>query len=242
MEDEKLILEGKEKEIEEPEVLNSISAEQTEEERALFDPTASIEPAVTSTEEKKEPEIVEENGSFETSIKTFTQEDVDKLVGDTRIKTREKTFRYVYDRYGVKSEEEMDALVANAQRYDTQKDMYESDKHAWETERSETEGKLADMSEQIALMQSGVDADRYEDVKLILKGKGLDVTLENIEAQLESHPEWKKTEEVKPEVEEKPEEKATVKTRITALGNEPKPAAPASEEEQAEKIFRMKFH
>ena len=230
--------------------------EKTDEEIVSESPemTETSDPAVTSAEENEaeagavyteesqpeETELVEENGAIDTSIKTFTQDDVDKLVGDTRVKTREKTFNYIYGRYGVKNEEELDALVANAQRYDTQKEMYDADKASWETERSETDKKLTDMSETIALMQSGVDADRYEDVKLILKGKGLDVSLENIASELETHPEWKKAEEVK-EPEPEPEKPAPV-TRIKALGNEQKPAPQMSEEEEAEKLFKLKFH
>lgn len=237
MDDEKLLMEG-----------NEIKEEVEEKE-----PTTPAEPDGTSPEEpvqtepeivEPEPEILEENGVTETSIKTFTQDDVDKLVGDTRIKTREKTFRYIYDRYGVKDEDELDSLVANAQRYDTQKEMYESDKASWEAEKEENTKKLGEMSETIALMQSGVDKDRYEDVKLILKGKGMPITLENIEAEMETHPEWKKV-----EVEDEKEQTKsvaptvpTVSTRITRLGNEPKPVPQESEEEQAEKLFKMKFH
>lgn len=193
--------------------------------------------------------IVEEDGAVETSIKTFTQDDVDKLVGDTRVKTREKTFNYIYNRYGVKNEEEMDALVANAQRYDTLKEQSDADRSAWETEKSERDGRLTEMSEEIALMKSGVDAERYEDVKLILKGKGLEVNMDNIQSELATHPEWiskKEEEEVpNPETEkaETPKDAIpTVTTRIKALGNEPKPASVVSEEEQAEKLFKMKFH
>jgi len=198
------------------------------------------EPADAVPEESvpAQPEIVEENGSFDTSIKTFTQDDVDKLVGDTRVKTREKTFRYIYDRYGVKNEDELDSLVANAQRYDTQKEMYESEKANWETEKSDNDKRLSEMSEQIALMQSQIDPERYEDAKLILKGKGLEVSLENINSELATHPEWKKEEPVAPApapVPEKPQ------MRIKALGNEQKPAPELSEEEEAQKLFKLKW-
>ena len=221
----------------------------TDEQPCEHEPEAACEPEVQAEEatasdpvydepETKEPEtpIVEEDGAFETSIKTFTQDDVDKLVGDTRVKTREKTFRYIYDRYGVKSEEELDSLVANAQRYDTQKDMYDADKKSWEAEKSENDKRLSEMSEQIALMQSGIDPERYEDAKLILKGKGLEVSLENINAEMETHPEWKKAEAPAPAPEEP---KPTM--RIKALGNEQKPAPELSEEEQAQKLFKLKW-
>ena len=215
------------------------------------EPTVPADPAETSTEgtdetvsdtvveepaqEAGEPPIIEEDGAIETSIKTFTQDDVDKLVGETRVKTREKTFNYIYNRYGVKNEEELDSLVANAQRYDTLKEETDSERAGWETERSERDGKLNSMSEEIALMKSGVDSNRYEDVKLILKGKGLDVTAENIEAELATHPEWiSKEEEVvtpAPIASEEVAPTPKVMTRIKALGNEPKPAPSVSEDE-----------
>ena len=187
-----------------------------------------------------EPEIVEENGAMETSIKTFTQDEVNKIVGDTRMRTREKTMAAVYGRYGCKNEEELDQLVSNAQRFETQKEEYEADKSAWETERSDAEKRLGEMSEEIALMKSGIKPEKYEDAKLIIKGKGLEVTTETIAKELESHPEWNKEEPKKEETPEmvKPEET----TRIKTLGNEPKPAAPESELEQAQKLFKMNFH
>ena len=260
MDDEKLLMEGEKKE---------------EGENPL---TAPTDPTVTSTEEEvatdtigdngvagievsvgenpiQETPIIEENGATETSYKTFTQDDVDKLVGETRVKTREKTFNYIYNRYGVKNEEELDSLVANAQRYDTLKEDSDMARKEWETERNERDGKLTELSEEIALMKSGVDADRYEDVKLILRGKGMDVTAENIEAELATHPEWisKGTNEesvetpspvapVENTVDGEQPQPVTTTTRIKTLGNEPKPAPAMSEEEEAEKLFKMKFH
>lgn len=223
---------------ENPEIENEIVNE-----NEIVDETESVNDSsetdsVSENPVSSENDLIEENGAVDTSIKTFTQEDVDKLVGDTRVRTREKTFRYIYDRYGVKNEEELDGLIANAQRYDTQKEMYESDKANWETEKSESDKRLNDMSEQIALMQSEISPDRYEDAKLILKGKGLEVNLENISAELATHPEWKK-EEVK--VEEKPAAPEKPTMRIRALGNEQRPAPEVSEEEQAQKLFKMKW-
>lgn len=187
-----------------------------------------------------QPEIVEENGAMETSIKTFTQDEVNKIVGDTRMRTREKTMAAVYGRYGVKNEEELDQMYANAQRFETQKEQYDAEKSAWETERSDAEKRLGEMSEEIALMKSGIKPEKYEDAKLIIKGKGQEVTAEAIAQELASHPEWNKEE---PKKEETPEMvKPAETTRIKTLGNEPKPAAPESELEQAQKLFKMNFH
>lgn len=229
----------------------SVEAQPEAQPEAMMDDEANAEPMMENAEqplEPQEPQMVEENGSIDTSIKTFTQDDVDKLVGDTRVKTREKTFRYIYDRYGVKNEDELDSLVANAQRYDTQKEMYDADKRNWETEKSENDKKLSDMSEQIALMQSDIDPERYEDAKLIIKGKGLEITLANIQEQLATHPEWAKAQKEESPLDNdadaksaEPQEAPKPKMRIKALGNEQKPVPELSEEEQAQKIFKMKW-
>lgn len=228
-----------------------VSEEPANEEPVVEEQPVSQEPVqsepvvnepVQSEPVQQEPVIKEEDGAVETSIKTFTQPELDKIVGDTRVRTREKTFRYIYDRYGVKDEAELDALVANAQRYDTQKEMYDNDKASWEHERDENSQKLADMSEQIALMQSNIAPERYEDAKLILKGKGMDVTLENIQTELETHPEWAKEEAApvpEPTPEPKPEPKPVM--RIKTLGNEAQPAKEESEDEQAQRVFKMKW-
>lgn len=222
-----------------------VSDEPAQEQPVVEEQPVSQEPVaeepVANEPVVNEPVIKEEDGAVETSIKTFTQPELDKIVGDTRVRTREKTFRYIYDRYGVKDEAELDALVANAQRYDTQKEMYDNDKASWEHERDENSQKLADMSEQIALMQSNIAPERYEDAKLILKGKGMEVNLENIQTELETHPEWAKEQPVVPEPtpEPKPEPKPIM--RIKTLGNEAQPAKEESEDEQAQKVFKMKW-
>lgn len=143
-------------------------------------------------ETNPEPEMQEEDGVFSgQATQTFTQSQVDEIAGKTRKETREKTLRSVYARYGVNSEEELDDLFGNAQRYDTLKEQYDTDKSSWKQADEERNATLSNLSEQVALLQSGIDKNRYDDAKFILKGKGLEVTLENIEAELATHPEWK---------------------------------------------------
>lgn len=204
-----------------------LEGEKKKEEETLVEepePTTPTEPV----SEPIDTSSVEENPY----VKTFTQDEVNKFVGDARVKTREKVYNYFLSKYGVKSEDELDDLVAHAQCFDTYKDESELEKASWEKERNDNASRLSQMSEEIALMKSGIDSDRFDDAKFILKGKGLDITLENIENELATHPEWKKVEEPTPKL-------AT--TRITALGNEPKQAPAPSEEELAEKLFKMKF-
>ena len=188
-------------------------------------------------------------------VKTYTQEDLNDIAGKTRRETREKTFRYIYDRYGVQDEAGLDDLVGNAQRYDSLQEKYQTEKSDWEKQSSLRDKELADIKEQVALMQSGIDSDRYDDAKLILKGKGLEVSLENINEALSTHPEWKKenlmsksegdmdhpyvkVDESKPEVNQAPVSK------ISVLGNESTSAQGKNnsfedEEARAMRLFKV---
>lgn len=182
-----------------------------------------------------QPEMHEENGVFEAPTKTFTQSQVDDIAGRTRLETREKTFRYIYDRYGVKNEAELDNLIGNAQRYDTLNEQYENDKRSWQETDANRNNELAEVKERIALMESGIDKERYEDAKLILKGKGLEVNAENIANELNTHPEWRKAEPAPaPLTPQEPE------SQISVLGNEVQQKEPMSEEDYAMKhLFKL---
>ena len=173
----------------------------------------------------------------------FTQKDMDDLAGRTRVETRERTFKYVYDRYGVENEEQMDELFGNAQRYETLKEQYDSERAERDLAEKSRNDELMGLKEQVALMQSGIDKSRYEDAKLILRGKGLEVSLENIESELATHPEWKK-EEIKSEPAPfvKKEENPEPVSKISVLGNskDAKPVSPELDEKaQARKLFDL---
>ena len=216
-------------------------------------PSEIVESAKSESEQAEpvlpEPEVHEELGVTSAPARTFTQEELNDITGKTRVETRNKTFQYIYDRYGVQDEAGLDELIGNAQRYDSLNEQYESDKKSWADQNAARDKELADIKEQVALMQSGIDSNRYEDAKLILKGKGLEVSLDNINAELATHPEWSKQQ---PAVEEeKPFEKvkeadASISTpnepvtKLSVLGNEPVASSSAdSEEERAMKMFRV---
>ena len=182
--------------------------------------------------------------------KTFTQDEVNNLMGQVRAETRDRTFKYIYGRYGVEDENGLDELIGNAQRYDTLKENTDSERHGWEeerkgyiAERDSRNSELCDLKERLALLESGIDKDRYEDAKFILKGKGLEITPETIAEELATHPEWKKEEkkDYHPEDPVKPEIKVPEVPNI--LGNEHsgKKAPEKSEEDLAmEKYFNIK--
>lgn len=160
------------------------------------EPTEVISTENVAVEENPtEPaQTSEENGVTELgpATKVFTQSQVNELVGNTRTETREKTFRYIYDRYGVKDEAELDELVGNAQALDSFKEKYDTERAGWKQTSADRDKELQDVKEQVALLQSGIDSDRFEDAKFILRGKGLEVSLDNIKNELATHPEWQK--------------------------------------------------
>ena len=113
--------------------------------------------------------------------KKFTQAEVDKIVAD-RLKQKESSdMRKVYDKLGISSDEDLENIVKKAQAYDGTKKALE-----------ETNSASQKTSEELAFIKNGIDDKRYDDVRLILKGKGKEVTEENVKSELATHPEWAK--------------------------------------------------
>jgi hypothetical protein len=135
---------------------------------------APVAPEVPSIDEAPvEPQPVEP---------TFTQSRVNELVGRARQEGRESAMKELYSRYGVNTDDELNEVFGRGQAYDGLNDEY-----------SAVQSSYNDLRTENALLRSEVAPERYEDVKLILGGKGMDVTVENIAMMLPSHPEWKGT-------------------------------------------------
>lgn len=192
------------------------------------------------TEASECSENIEDDGMTEEQKeveKMLTQSQVDEIVGRTRTETRDKTkaetLRGVYDRYGVSDEGGLDETVGKSQKYDLLREDYDK-----------VINELNDIKTKLAMYDSGIAPERYEDARLILTGKGLDVTAENIRAELATHPEWEKklpTMEVPNEVEEtfQKVDKEEPARRISVLGNEklPEEHRGRTEKESALKWF-----
>ena len=96
-----------------------------------------------------------------------------------------ETIRHEFlERYGVESDDELNDVFGKGQAYESLNDDY--------TVQS---GRLQELSTENALLKSKADPDRWEDIKLILSGKGLEVNEDNIVSESETHPEWFRTEE-----------------------------------------------
>lgn len=211
-------------------------------------------PAVT--EPVADQNVVEPDGVSEaTATKTFTQSQVDEIAGKVRKETREKTIRDIYSRYGVNTADELDDLMSDAQRFATSREDFAEKEAAWKQADEARSQELISVKERVALLESGIDRNRFEDARLILKGKGLDVTAENIEAELATHPEWKKQEIAPTPVEQAglpfvknanpapaPEQNGpATKISIPTLGNNSadNPQPELSERERALRMFKV---
>lgn len=159
----------------------------------------------------------------EPAEKMLTQSQVNELVGRARQEGRESAMRDLYGRYGVSGDAELDEVFGNGQRYYNLDDEYKAQGDSMRALQAEN-----------ALLKTKVDEARWGDIRLILGGKGLEITPENIEAELPSHPEWKKAEaEVVTQSEP---------TMLRKLGSEAKAETEDGDDEQemAMKLFGLR--
>lgn len=204
------------------------------------------------TDVPAETETVEDAENSDTEIpsaeKLFTQSQVNDLVGKTRMETREQTYRAIYGRYGVNDEIGMDELVGNAQMYETVRGEYDEAKKGWEETNASRDAELAKVKEHVALLESGIDKSRFDDAKAIIKAKGLEVTAENIQNELATHPEWNGSNNndninpnFRPNPNLKPQTTTSPESTIKVLGNEGNSdTGGMSEEEYAmKKLFKL---
>lgn len=126
---------------------------------------------------ESEPET--ENVEEPVEEKMLTQSQVNELVGKARAEGRAAAMKELYGRYGVNDDNEMNDVFGKGQGYDLLNDEYNT-----------LNGNFKSLSAENALLKSGVVQGRWDDVKAILGMKGLDVTVENIAAELPTHQEW----------------------------------------------------
>lgn len=112
--------------------------------------------------------------------KMLTQSQVNELVGRARQEGRESALRELYGRYGVSGDSELNDVFGRGQAYVTLDDDFKA-------EQSSNKALLAEN----ALLKTKVDESRWEDIKAILGSKNMDITPENIEAEIPTHPEWR---------------------------------------------------
>lgn len=146
---------------------NEAAAENEPEAENMEEPVEQEQEQEMQPEPQPEPE------------KMLTQSQVNELVGKARAEGRAAAMKELYGRYGVNDDNEMNDVFGKGQGYDLLNDEYNA-----------LNGNFKNLSAENALLKSGVVQGRWDDVKAILGMKGLDVTVENIEAELPTHQEW----------------------------------------------------
>lgn len=189
-------------------------------------------------EPESEPEPIAEEvpteGEPVQPEKMLTQSQVNELVGRARQEGRESAMRELYGRYGVSSDEEMNDVFGRGQTYAALDDEYNKQKES-----------MVQLMTENALLKSNIDAARWDDVKYILKGKGYEVTPENIEAEIASHPEWRtvtppQTAVAAPADQNQPQPQQQPPTVLRRLGSEATVKDDsADEEDRVRNLFGM---
>lgn len=150
----------------------------------MSEPEPEAEPAVSEDENGDEsvPEPEQQQQQQQPLEKMLTQSQVNELVGRARQEGRESALRELYGRYGVSGDTELNDVFGRGQAYVTLDDDFKA-------EQSSNKALLAEN----ALLKTKVDESRWEDIKAILGSKNMDITPENIEAEIPTHPEWRQT-------------------------------------------------
>lgn len=149
------------------------------------DQSAEDEGELGSSDEIEEtPEDTVEADESDTSAtsgeKMLTQSQVNEIAARAREEGRRSAMRELLERYGVGAEDELNDVFGKGQAYDGLNDDYENSQIGYKQVMAEN-----------ALLKTRIDPARWEDVRLILGGSNMDVTPENIELMLPSHPEWR---------------------------------------------------
>lgn len=175
------------------------------------EPEAEAEEQPTDAQPEAEAETGAPEEQTVAAEKMLTQSQVNELVGRARQEGRESAMRELYGRYGVNSDSELNDVFGRGQAYASLDDDFK-------VQQSSNKALLTEN----ALLKSKVDENRWEDIKAILGMKGMDVTPENIEAEIPTHPEWR-----------------TVSAAMTAEnGIEPQPQLQPQQQTQAPAVLR----
>lgn len=187
--------------IQEPEAAESSSSSECEEEEETAETADAVSEDENGDESVPEPEAEQQQPQQEQPQqpmeKMLTQSQVNELVGRARQEGRESALKELYGRYGVSGDSELNDVFGRGQAYLTLDDDFKA-------EQSSNKALLAEN----ALLKTKVDESRWEDIKAILGSKNMDITPENIEAEIPTHPEWRQTVSVQqqPQVQAQPQQ------------------------------------
>ena len=142
--------------------------EEMKQEQTAETAKAEEEAKVTEQTAKEEPQKTEEE-------EKFTQSQINEII-TRRLAKQAEAF---YKKYGVNDEEGLNALVGKAKEYDNLSKKY-----------GELSDKSSELNEKYLFNTNSIKKDREDDVRTYFKGKGLQLTDENIKEALKTHAEW----------------------------------------------------
>ena len=171
------------------------------------------EPEPEAAEPQQEPQPQQQ----QPMEKMLTQSQVNELVGRARQEGRESALKELYGRYGVSGDSELNDVFGRGQAYLTLDDDFKA-------EQSSNKALLAEN----ALLKTKVDESRWEDIKAILGSKNMDITPENIEAEIPTHPEWRQTVSVQQQSQVQPQQDSL----------QPQPQQQAAQQPQQQAVLR----
>ena len=137
--------------------------------------------------EEAKQEIVEENKtttSEEKPVKTFTQEEVDKLLAETKKNAIAEGMRKASKQQQTQSNDELENLKNSLNEKETL--IAEKDNQMEELNKELTAIKQVRKMDDL-----GIDKKYQEDVIALIKGKGLEINEETITEVANKHLEWK---------------------------------------------------
>ena len=203
-------------------------------------PTESQDPTQGSEVAPEENPAAPENAPQQPIAKTFTQDEVNSMMGKTRIEAREKAkqecLEEIRSKYGIDDDNQLDALVGNGQRYDVINDQYEAEK-----------GRIGELESENALLRSGIPENRFNDVKAILSFNKQDITPENIASAMATHPEWKSESLTAPAAAPaqpqatQPSGQSQAPSVVAKMGGEPNTQPTASSEDEKKQVMQDMF-
>ena len=153
--------------------------EQTQEN---IQPTAADDNATetvneTATETAEHTEAENGNGAAqEEGRRTFTQEELNGIVKE---RLDRQTGKFL-QRLGLESMDGIDELLEHAKAYSEAQELMA---------RYQLENES--LRQEMAFRDNEINPKKVDDVKAYFKGKGLELTGDNLKAEMETHPEWR---------------------------------------------------
>ena len=142
-------------------------------------------------EEAKQEEVKAdvETTNEEKQPKTFTQEEVDKLLAETKKNAIAEGMRKASKQQQTQTNDELENLKASLNEKDTL--------------IAEKQNQMDDLTKELTAIKQvnkmnelGIDRQYQEDLIAIIKGKGEELNEETITAYAEKHPEWQVEKEI----------------------------------------------